>query len=283
LVVIALLLACAGCHPKQAATQSRTAHARALSFAGGRWAFGAGVQAITYVSQIDEDHYLEHGQSWYKRSNGLALTPGHHDAQGVRYRTFAPDAAILRCFGCHSTGRLTLGAGRAVQPAEPGVRCEACHGPGAEHTRKPSAANIVSPKRMTPAQISDLCGRCHRMPPAGGVETNWVNPWNVRHQPVYLSQSACFLKSGKLSCVNCHDPHEDRSALRDGKCAECHSGVRHRTKVAGQSCVACHMPVVRPSPLLAFTNHWIGIYRSANRLRPLAKPPGLGAAAGLLQ
>jgi hypothetical protein len=273
LVAAALLLlapSCAACHPQQAATQPATAHARALSRTDSRWAFGAGVQAITYVSHADEDTYVEHGQSWYERIKGLALTPGHKDAQGIRYRTFAPDAAILRCFSCHSTGKLELLPTRAIQPEQPGVHCQACHGPGAAHAVKPSAANIVSPKRMTAVEINDLCGKCHRMP-AAGVDTNWENPWNVRHQPVYLSQSPCFTKSGRVSCVSCHDPHEDGPARRDAKCAECHKGVRHKSATAGESCVTCHMPEVRPSPLLAFTNHWIGVYRKANPLRPVGK------------
>jgi hypothetical protein len=266
---------CAVCHSAIAKTQSATHHARALERSGdGGWAFGAGAQAITPVSQTGEDSYVEHGLSWYRKTGARALTPGHSTNQGIEYRTFAPDAAILRCFQCHSTGALELTASRAIDPAEPGVRCESCHGAGAIHAAKPGRGNIRNPAKLTAAGVNDLCGTCHRMPPAQGVETNFENPWNVRHQPVYFSQSACFLKSGgKLSCISCHSPHEDKAARANDKCGECHAAPRHTSPVADKPCVTCHMPAVNPSPLLRFTNHWIGVYRlsgpHANLLRPV--------------
>lgn len=266
---------CAACHSGIARTQAATHHAQALGRThDGRWAFGAGAQAVTYVSQSSEDTYVEHGLSWYKKTGQLALTPGHTAKEGVTYRTFAPDSSILRCFQCHSTGTLRLTASRAIEPGQAGVRCETCHGAGAAHAAKPERGNIRNPAKLTAAEVNDLCGQCHRMPPARGVATNFENPWNVRHQPVYFSQSACFLKSeGKLSCISCHNPHEDTKPLGDAKCAECHAKPKHTTPVADHSCVTCHMPLVNPSPLLGFTNHWIGVYRltgpGANLLRPV--------------
>jgi len=294
LVALALLLAaqdfagsksCAACHTAIHAAQSKTNHARALSTDGARFAFGSGAQAITYVAQRDAEHYVEQGLSWYRRANGLALTPGHRDEKGVVYRTFAADAAVLRCFQCHSTGKLGVSADRAIRPAEEGVRCESCHGAAAEHAARPSRENIANPKRLTASQLNDLCGACHRMPPAAGVATNFDNPWNVRHQPVYFSQSACFLKSaGKLSCFTCHKPHDDRAVAA---CVNCHASVKHITPVTSKSCVECHMPAVEPSPLLRFTNHWIGVYKltgtGANRLRPVQQRPRGSGAAGLRQ
>src|SRR5262249_25669532 len=76
-----------------------------------QWAFGAGDQAVTFVSQLDEDTYLEHRFSFYSQAASLDLTPGHPDkaktsypdAAGVAYKTFDPEAKIMRCFQCHST------------------------------------------------------------------------------------------------------------------------------------------------------------------------------------
>lgn len=268
---------CAVCHSEIAAKQSGTHHAKALSLLPDRrWAFGAGAQAVTYVTQSGEDTYLEHGLSWYKRSGGLALTPGHRTPAGVTYSTFAPDANIIRCFQCHSTGKLAVSATRSIEPAELGVRCEACHGAGGVHAAAPRSDNIANPRRLSAVQVNELCGQCHRMPPAKGVSTNFENAWNVRHQPVYLSQSACFLKSeGKLSCLSCHQPHEDTKPAADAQCATCHAQPKHLSPVLNKSCIACHMPVVRPSPQLGFSNHWIGVYRltgvGANLLRPVQK------------
>ena len=277
--MVALLLAaaipyvgsavCATCHAEIAASQSETGHAGALKKEPDRWAFGSGLQAITYVSQVGEDTYLEHGLSWYCKSGGLDLTPGHRTREGVRYRTFAPDAAILRCFQCHSTGKLSLAAGREIQPAEPGVRCETCHGPGGEHVKDPARAKPPNPGKLTATEINSLCGACHRMPPAAGVATNWDNPWNARHQPVYLSQAACFQESaGRLSCLTCHQPHTSRLVDTTTRCLECHPKTDHKTATTGRTCVNCHMPDIAPSALLRFANHWIGVY-GQNPLRPL--------------
>ena len=233
----------------------------------GEWAFGAGSQAITFVSRADHDHYLEHGESWYRSGNGFALTPGHKTKAGERYRIFDPSAAILRCFGCHSTGVLTLTADQAIVPAEMGVRCEACHGPGAKHT------SIKNPAKFTATEVNELCGSCHRMPASAVDGTDLRNPWNARHQPLMLAASSCFRKSGgRLSCLTCHSPHtatEHRAAVYDARCVQCHQAPRHAKPVTGRACVECHMPAVRPQPNLKFANHRIAIYSSADPLSPI--------------
>lgn len=208
--------------------------------------------------------------SYYKRSNAMALTPGHRSNAGVRYRTFDPDAAILRCFQCHSTGPLRLAEGSRIVPSETGVRCETCHGPGEDHVK--SRGRIGNPKRMTAVEVNDFCGACHRkVSPA--EFTNWGDAWNVRHQPLYLAQSRCFLKSaGKLSCFTCHAPHSpvSRSAAEySAGCKSCHEGVRHKVAIAAQACTACHMPVVKLDENLQFANHWIGVFARGQTLRPV--------------
>ena len=259
--------ACRNCHAARFEEQSKSGHARALHKDGDRWAFGAGEQAITYVTRVDDDSYLEHGLSFYARTKALARTPGHADANGARYRTFEPKSQIMRCFQCHSTGKLLLAAHGTLIPGEPGVRCESCHGPGAAHVRAGGGTdNIFNPSRLDAAGINRFCGNCHRQPPVADAETDWNNPWNVRHQPPYLGQSRCFLRSqGKLSCLTCHSPHtalQRDVAVYDRRCEECHPGVKHRTRTAGARCVSCHMPVVEAGTLLRFTNHWIGVHQS---------------------
>ena len=270
--------ACAGCHAAQYRTQSKSGHAHALALAPagspGHWAFGAGAKAITYVSQADEDWYVEHGMSYYPAKKAMAATPGHANGGDLRFRTFDPVASVLRCFRCHSTGPLSLGQGHSIQPAEPGVHCESCHGDGAAHVKSNGAAGtIFNPKRLSAAELNQYCGTCHRKPPEVGEESDWSNAWNVRHQPTYLDRAACFRKSkGALSCLTCHDPHASLSqtaADYDKRCSGCHRTVKHRTATSGQSCVGCHMPQVTTSAQLQFTNHWIGIYAKGNRLMPV--------------
>lgn len=253
------------------------------------WAFGAGDQAVTFVSRLDDDRYLEHYLSFYPQSHEMVGTPGHgtkppttlDSALGEVYRTFAPNAAILRCFQCHSTGPLKISLELEIEPAEPGVRCEVCHGPGALHAVAGKVSEIRNPGRMTAMEQNDFCGSCHR-PPAGIAEgIDWEDPWNSRHQPMYLARSACFLKSeGALRCTTCHDPHEplrrNSRSWYDSRCTTCHQTKRHPPAAicrsdASKSCDSCHMPAVRPSERLAFRNHRIGIYREGSPLKPVSR------------
>ncbi|HWD97451.1 MAG TPA: multiheme c-type cytochrome [Bryobacteraceae bacterium] len=269
--------ACAKCHPAEYRQQSRSAHAHSLarstSAQPGEWAFGAGAQAITFVRRGDPANYIEMGESWYRSINGMAFTPGHRNGRGVPYRIFDPGAAIMRCFACHSTGPLTLADDDSILPDEPGVRCEACHGPAASHALDPARTPMPDPKKLTADDLNRLCGNCHRMPAAAGDATNLQNPWNARHQPLLLAASRCFRESaGRLGCVNCHSPHaplETRIATYDAVCKTCHAHAAHRTAIASGACVSCHMPRVRPQPNLAFANHRIAVYRPSDPMAPV--------------
>jgi hypothetical protein len=268
---------CGKCHSTEYATQSGSAHAHSLAPSKlpqpGEWAFGAGEQAITFVTREDADHYLEHGQSWYRRLNGYAQTPGIASAAGTRYRLFDPAAGILRCFACHSTGPLSLSENQAILPHEPGVRCEACHGPGAAHARNPGRCHLLNPVLLAADELNGLCGNCHRMPAGPNETPDLKEPWNARHQPLLLAASACFQQSkGRLSCLTCHSPHaplERSLAAYDRVCAGCHAAPRHTQPVAGRACAGCHMPAVKPQAHLAFANHRIAVYAPADPLSPL--------------
>lgn len=273
---------CRNCHPARFQSQSSTAHAHALRRAQrtdpgpgshAQWAFGAGVKARTWVSQISEETIAEHGQSYYTATKSLGLTPGHATDAGLIYRTFDPVESALRCFRCHSTGPVTLSDSFEVQPSEPGVHCESCHGPGRAHAESAGKRPIQNPRRLTAVQISTLCGACHRQASDLDDDTDWTNVWNVRHQPRFLHRAACFRNSnGSLSCLTCHDAHQPLNRVPssyDLQCVACHPKVAHTSPVASRSCVECHMPQVATSPRLKFTNHWIGIYDPrGNKLMP---------------
>lgn len=269
---------CAACHAAESDLQSRSAHAHALapSAAGqpGDWAFGAGLQAITFVSRVDRDHYRELGQTWYRALNGYGVTPGQPNLDGVSFRLFDPDARILRCFACHSTGPMTLGEGDRIVPHELGVRCEMCHGPGGLHAQDPARNRPRNPGRLQAAGLNAFCATCHRFKLETGEElTDLRDPRNSRSEPLRLAASACFQKSGgRLTCLTCHSPHaplERSAAAYDFACQNCHMTPRHAAPVAGQNCTKCHMPAIRTGNLV-FVSHRIAAYRPEDPLSPVS-------------
>jgi len=198
---------------------------------GIEWAFGAGDQAVTFVSKSGPDTYVEHYFSYYPELHGMGIAPGQEHAQAhdvVEAAGFAHAGLdIVSCFGCRSTGTVHV-TGGTVRPQDTGVRCEACHGPGSEHRASRGEIPVRDPRKLSAMELNELCSKGHRSPPSQGQTIDWDDPWNVRYQPAYLIRSACFLKSqGKLSCISCHAPH---SALRRNDaagynrvCNSCHA------------------------------------------------------------
>jgi hypothetical protein len=249
------------------------------------WAFGAGDHAVTFVSKINAEFYLEHSFSYYPAAASFDLTPRHdalsasslHQAMGQPIKIRGPGATIADCFGCHSTGPVTVSSGGEIQVTEAGIHCEVCHGPGsahrdaAAHGEPVRAAKLIeNPGKLSGEEMNRLCGRCHRLI---GSSFDWNSPWSIRHQPPYLSRSRCFQNSGgKLSCLSCHDPHEPvrrgDAAYYAARCAACHKSSSHppgKTCLAQKdsACASCHMPVVAFDSRLQFANHWIGVYRQS--------------------
>lgn len=251
------------------------------------WAFGAGRQAVTFVTKVDQDWYVEHYSTYYSALRSWGATPGQDaihpislaEAAGLLYKTSDPNTGIAGCFECHSTGPVAFGPAGEAHLGEQGVRCEACHGAGAPHVQNPSRKNIRNPAALPAAQVNEFCGKCHRPPAAKGVTIDWNYSWNVRHQPIYLNESACFQKSrGALSCFTCHDPHEAAgkkdAAYYNNRCAGCHSASTAPPKqvclaAKPPNCIDCHMPLVSPQATMRFTNHWIGVYRDGAKLKPV--------------
>jgi Cytochrome c554 and c-prime len=231
------------------------------------WAFGAGVQAITPVGRY-RDRFFEHRISWYAAPGQAARTIGHAaepSATPERALGIVQDAAtITRCFACHATGVKT---GPDLRDMLPGVTCERCHGPGAAHAARPTLGNIVRLSESGAAASVQLCAECHRGPtnPSPAATPELDDPVSIRFQPVGLMASKCFRVSGALSCVTCHNPHEN--LIRDSgyyaaRCLGCHSATGGRPptlceRATRQDCLPCHMKRASPLPFLTFTDHRI--------------------------
>ena len=85
------------------------------------------------------------------------------------------------CDGCHSV-HYDLATKRVT---EWNVGCERCHGPGGDHVRQPSAANIVNPARLDSVDAANTCIQCHSQgrpltPPSPGKAYDWPVGFDVR-------------------------------------------------------------------------------------------------------
>ena len=237
------------------------------------WGFGAGSKGYTPVGRLGNE-YVEHRVSWYRESGRLGLTAGHSpstpddldSALGIRQSP----ATITRCFSCHATG---VESGPDLAHMLPGVTCERCHGPGADHAAAARggtalANTIFNPRRTSARDQVLMCGQCHRTP---NVEFQSAmpeldDPVSVRFAPVGFQASQCFRKSGTFSCITCHDPHADPRPAADpfytSVCLGCHAKPGTRCKRGAKAgCIGCHMKAATPLPNLSFTDHRIRVYR----------------------
>lgn len=249
------------------------------------WAFGAGKNGQTYILEKDAG-YIESRVSYFSRLDALDVTPGQlPEAPGGAEKALGRRMGrteVQLCFRCHTTEAVTAKVFES-EKAIPGIRCEACHGPGAEHatamTAKDfaaSAATIMNPAGLSPVDSVDFCGACHRtwadvlmqMPANPGVG-------NIRFQPYRLEESRCWGPNGdaRITCVACHDPHQPlvrELGSYDSKCRACHSAsvgakdhvAKTTCKVATSNCVSCHMPKYElPQTHASFTDHDIRVVR----------------------
>jgi hypothetical protein len=152
------------------------------------------------------------------------------------------------CGACHTTGYSTHGSqddlpGIVGSWAQPGVRCESCHGPGSLHANNPTGIHMLV------EQDSGLCQQCHQNASTADLEI--VNGL-IQHADQYgdLTQS----KHQVLDCVTCHDPHSgvvqlDVAGQPATKllCQDCHwqeaqvqNNLAHVEINLG--CTDCHMP-----------------------------------------
>ncbi|HRO42947.1 MAG TPA: cytochrome c3 family protein [Flavipsychrobacter sp.] len=196
-----------------------------------------------------------------------------------------------------------------------GIDCERCHGPGSLHVAEKQAGiivdtsktpdyTIVNPRRLSTELQNNICQRCHLqgiavlndgktffdfrpgmklsevmnvfMPQYEGAEDKMIMASHVER----MKKSPCYVNSGKMSCITCHDPHVSvKFTPREqylNACYSCHSNAKGKSEnakleshgctekesvraVKNNDCVTCHMPSNGSIdiPHVAVTDHFI--------------------------
>lgn len=196
--------------------------------------------------------------------------------------------ALGACLSCHTTALIRSGPHGGFTQLERGIGCERCHGPGDHHIKAVEAnlddLAIARFRRASPQRTFKLCAQCHMPLPNDPLSPG--DPALVRQQALTLPMSRCFTSSGgALSCVTCHDPHQDAEtnhAHYERICLDCHSSTEKRGAPmpagasaegrrasvcpvnAARDCIACHMAKVEiPDEHASYTDHHIRIHRAA--------------------
>lgn len=206
------------------------------------------------------------------------------------------------CFSCHVSQLATnydpvTDTYRTVW-AEPGINCETCHGPAAEHVRVCEAApegeppldlKIIQTGTFTHDQHNDTCSPCHAKmmpltmtfrpgdryfdhydlvtledpdfyPDGRDLGENYtLTSW--RHSPC--------AQSGQLNCTHCHTSSGRNRFTGENAnraCLPCHAErvqnpqkhTNHPPDKGAWRCISCHMPTTR----------FAGMMRSDHSMRP---------------
>jgi hypothetical protein len=242
-----------------------------------RLGFGTGGQ--TWVLERNGKLY-DSLVSYYPAIQGLDITLGEeritpHTVEEAMGRQLGQGEATA-CFGCHATNavsdrKLTL------ESMQPGVTCEHCHVGTNTHLMDAlqGVYDSAPPRlgKLSSEDVSSFCGQCHRTWEAV-LRGHFAGEINVRFQPYRLANSKCFDGADpRISCLACHDPHQDvvrQESSYDPKCLSCHAASTHLARanappcpVAKANCVSCHMPKVNlPGGHQAFTDHQIRIVKA---------------------
>ncbi len=111
--------------------------------------------------------------------------------------------------------------------------CEACHGPGSIHVKSGGIKGTI----VNPAKSPETCFQCH-----------------LDKRAQFSLPNSHDLKSGKMSCGDCHEMHQGNAVAGTGAdlegmnaaCVKCHTQQKgpfvYEHGAMREGCVACHNP-----------------------------------------
>ena len=279
------------------------------------YAIGTGRTGISYLGNDARGQWLELRLSYFPKAHTWDFTPGQSEGKDLMRAAGRPLGArdFQQCLGCHATAVRATAEGADVARSLMNVGCERCHGPARAHIFEAAKAFAALSRAKTPAtttehltygmedlhaatpqRITTICGGCHRSESVAHPLSPVEEPRLARFQGVALSRSACYQKSGTLSCLTCHDSHSNANpslARNDAICLTCHSGTEKEKRRKGEEerggianptpntqhstlnivcpvnprtgCTTCHMPKTAGiMPYSLFTNHLIKVWPS---------------------
>jgi DmsE family decaheme c-type cytochrome len=171
---------------------------------------------------------------------GLALAAVPARAQV----TPPPDSLAAKCADCHedkvaafesSVHGRTFGNDAHFSSAS----CANCHGDPATHLESNDPADIRNPRKLSAAESSAICLKCHRENPA---QAHWMGSAHQRKG---------------IGCVDCHQIHAAPApdsmvgvAMKTELCYRCHKDKRaemqktshHPVREGKLTCLSCHSP-----------------------------------------
>ncbi|MEA3274320.1 MAG: multiheme c-type cytochrome [Pseudomonadota bacterium] len=224
-----------------------------------------------YIPKVEDIHYTI-GSQWKQRfliekDGTLFISPIQFNAETGRWVNYHEHdwekrPWLKKCGGCHATG-VDLDQNTFK---EPGVGCEACHGPASHHAALPKTelfekrAAIVNPGKLTAGVAVQICGSCHNRGKStkvkgsswpvgyrpgkalttyykstsyegGDVKHVYANEFSKGHHQQYIDwkQSAHYREG--VTCLSCHYVHQLGNPV-----------VRAQTRESSgdKTCLSCH-------------------------------------------
>ncbi len=226
-------------------------------------------------------------KEWFDTAaSGMRHFPGGERGQAIHWKE-SPYTFNTACYGCH-VSQLSTNYNSETDTyhtawAEPGINCESCHGPSAEHNKIARATpkdlpltdlRIIRTKTMTKQQRNDLCSSCHAKASPLTLEykpeERFFDHFDLvtLEDPDYYpdgrdlgenytytswSMSPC-VKSGKIDCIHCHTSsgrYRFKKEKFNDACMPCHADkvnspaehTHHPVESRASRCISCHMPM----------------------------------------
>lgn len=252
-------------HQKLVESYEKVAHPMAMQKADAPGAIVGDFASNPIFTQDKVAYALGRGRNEqaYLDANYQVL-PAVWDVKGKKWKPTAAADGTTQCIGCHTTNY------DPVKKAytEMGVGCEACHGPGGDHTAGDQNA-IVKLKTMDKAKQSMVCGQCHSrgkdpsgkyahpvaFRPGDDLTQAFVDakPTAPGRNQQYSEHAMSKHAAAGTMCTDCHDPHNTagiKAQLRKPEnelCLSCHAekikdlATHAPTAPEGATCASCHM------------------------------------------